>query len=266
MGVDQSTLSSAPLKSQRDEDIPYTSCSISKPISSGNVNDVSSDVCKDRQHSWGQSTSLSRHPRPDIDDAAAAAAAADDDDDDADADDVDASRSSPSLASLPAKVVRSAADSRSQRGHIVVVAEGRPSGPVTDTELQRLSSVPAFTPLLHGDPTSSRPPLLDTRHVLALCSRYQDHLHQSADAVAFDQNALCVRIKEVLNVSTSHCVYQAPMFVVVCSVWFVGYWTFPHLIVFTRHRCSLLFVQCGLLVRMKWNEKCDDLKCVQKRT
>jgi len=37
MGVDQSTLASAPLKSQRDEDIPYTSCSISKPISSGNV-------------------------------------------------------------------------------------------------------------------------------------------------------------------------------------------------------------------------------------
>jgi len=35
MGVDQSTLSSAPLKSQRDEDIPYTSCSISKPIGSG---------------------------------------------------------------------------------------------------------------------------------------------------------------------------------------------------------------------------------------
>jgi len=35
MGVDQSMLSSAPLKSQRDEDIPYTSCSISKPIGSG---------------------------------------------------------------------------------------------------------------------------------------------------------------------------------------------------------------------------------------
>jgi len=35
MGVDQSTLTAAPLKSQRDEDIPYTSCSISKPIGSG---------------------------------------------------------------------------------------------------------------------------------------------------------------------------------------------------------------------------------------
>jgi len=36
MGADQSTLASGSLKSQRDEDIPYTSCSISKPIGSGN--------------------------------------------------------------------------------------------------------------------------------------------------------------------------------------------------------------------------------------
>ena len=34
MGADQST--SAQLKSQRDEDIPYTSYSISKPIDAGN--------------------------------------------------------------------------------------------------------------------------------------------------------------------------------------------------------------------------------------
>ena len=102
--------------------------------------------------------------------------------------------------------MRSATDSRSQRGHIVVVAEGRPSGPVTDTEIQRLTSVPAFTPLLNADPASSHPPQLDTRHVLALCSRYQQHLHQNAEAVAFDQNALCVRIKEVLNVATFQCV------------------------------------------------------------
>ena len=40
MGVDQSTLSSTPLKSQRDEDIPYTSCSISKPIGSGDVSEI----------------------------------------------------------------------------------------------------------------------------------------------------------------------------------------------------------------------------------
>jgi len=118
------------------------------------------------------------------------------------------SRSSPSLASIPAKVVRSA-DSRSQQlRRIVVVAEGQPSRPAVDADVRRLSAVPAFTPLLHGtvslseDTVSSRPPQLDARHVLALCTRYQDHLHQCAEAVAFDQNALCVRIKEVSHVLT----------------------------------------------------------------
>ena len=87
------------------------------------------------------------------------------------------------------------------RNDIVVVTDGIPSVPQVDTDEQRLKAIPTFAPLLSGILTQATSvnqlTLLDMRQVLALCARYQDHLHQCADAVAFDQNTLCARVKEV---------------------------------------------------------------------
>ncbi|XP_005088906.1 BLOC-1-related complex subunit 5 [Aplysia californica] len=153
MGSDQSTLpAGAPgshLRSQRDEEIPYTQYSISKPIDS---------------HSPRQS------PRQ----------------------------------QKPQKVIAKPEKDTTPKHEIVVVADGHIPVKDPDPELTKLNTIPVFFPILRGSlniPSGSREidilDKLDHRQVLQLCLRYQDHLRQLAEAVAFDQNALCIRIKEI---------------------------------------------------------------------
>ena len=87
---------------------------------------------------------------------------------------------------------------------IVVVKDGTQYVKDPDPELTKLNTIPVFYPIMRGSlnvPISARDgdmlDKMDHQKLLDLCLRYQDHLKQLSEAVAFDQNALCVRIKEV---------------------------------------------------------------------
>lgn len=161
MGSDQSSQlpAGAPgsnIKSQRDEDIPYTSYSISRPISG--------DSPRSSPRNQGNRQRAATMP---------------------------VLRENPSKESTP-------------KHDIIVVADGQVNIKDPDPELTRLNTIPTFFPIMRGSlnlPNSSRDfdvlEKLDFKHLLNLCLRYQDHLKQLAESVAFDQNALCIRIKEI---------------------------------------------------------------------
>ncbi|CAI9738279.1 Hypothetical predicted protein [Octopus vulgaris] len=162
MGSEQSSLpAGAPgssLRSQRDEDIPYTTYSISKPIDGVPKSPNSSD-------------------------------------------DEESPRSSPRSLNRQRQVHRGERQS-TPKHDIVIVAEGGPLQKDPDPEQTKLNAIPVFQPVLKRSINGGRGEMeyidkLDHRQVLLLCLRYQQHLKQLSEAVAFDQNALCIRVKEI---------------------------------------------------------------------
>ncbi|PAA81253.1 hypothetical protein BOX15_Mlig003993g4, partial [Macrostomum lignano] len=111
-------------------------------------------------------------------------------------------------AAAPASGSSSTADDGKHR--IVVVNSGpRPDSAAVSDELRALGTQPTFMPLIKSSATSTGHALdssasaapaaerVDHRSLLHFCARYQEHLKQCAEAVAFDQNSLCGRIKEL---------------------------------------------------------------------
>ncbi|XP_069972736.1 BLOC-1-related complex subunit 5 [Penaeus vannamei] len=86
---------------------------------------------------------------------------------------------------------------------VVVVREASANTQGLDPELARLQSIPTFLPIMRGALTapSARDPevleRLDSAALVALCRRYQAHLHATASATSQHQDLLSGKIREV---------------------------------------------------------------------
>jgi hypothetical protein len=93
-------------------------------------------------------------------------------------------------------------------GDIVVVKSGKSTTKdeqiIKDSDLVKLNKITTFYPLMKGPLNGNAaadeiPNRLDSRPARAMCARYEMHLRKCAEAVAFDQNAITHRVKELDN-------------------------------------------------------------------
>ncbi|XP_020912181.1 BLOC-1-related complex subunit 5 [Exaiptasia diaphana] len=86
---------------------------------------------------------------------------------------------------------------------IYVVSEGQRPHQNIDEDLKNLQLLQHCKPVLRASVQASTPKefesleRFDLTPLLKLCTRYEDHLRQCAEAVSFDQDMLSSRIKEV---------------------------------------------------------------------
>lgn len=98
-------------------------------------------------------------------------------------------------------------------GDIVVVKSGKSTSKdqkiVRDPDIVKLNNITTFHPLMKGSLNGSVgndfevANRLDPRPARTMCARYELHLKLCAEAVAFDQDAITRRLKELDNYSAS---------------------------------------------------------------
>jgi hypothetical protein len=108
---------------------------------------------------------------------------------------------------------RNKASDISPVGDIVVVKSGKTTTKdqqiVRDPDIVKLNNITTFSPLMKAPLNSNSATdfeitnRLYSRPARAMCARYETHLKLCAEAVAFDQDAITRRLKEIDNYSAS---------------------------------------------------------------